>query len=109
MKDRQQNNIHLFLCSVWVSTDKEVLGLQRSPFSVPAVTFGDVLSGSPQENKNGTITSVKTHISTRGLKDHDTGSLTKVATLKSKAHQPFQHMQLAFLLSHVFLSKRVLP
>lgn len=37
-------------------------------------------------------------MSTKGLKDHDTGSLTKVATLKSKAHQLFLHMQLAFLL-----------
>ena len=48
-------------------------------------------------NTNDTFTSIKTIISTRGLKDHDTGSLTKAATLKPKAHQPFQHKQLAFL------------
>lgn len=37
-------------------------------------------------------TALKTNTSTTGLKGHHTGFLTKAATLKSKAHQPFQHM-----------------
>lgn len=93
IKDAQRGNIRIFLCS---AMDKEVLGRQRSPSSFPTVTLGDAFSGS-EENKNGAVTSVKTNRSPRGLTDHDTGSLTKVVTLKIKSSSAIS--ALAFLLS----------